>query len=73
MILEVVQGEGGVIPASDAWFQEIRRITQARAIPLIVDEVQTGLGRTGRLCAFGSGESGGRRTIMLTTVVTWPR
>jgi diaminobutyrate-2-oxoglutarate transaminase len=52
MILEVVQGEGGVIPASDAWFQVIRRITQARAIPLIVDEVQTGLGRTGRLYAF---------------------
>jgi diaminobutyrate-2-oxoglutarate transaminase len=52
MILEVVQGEGGVIPAPDAWLQEIRRITQARAIPLIVDEVQTGLGRTGRLYAF---------------------
>jgi diaminobutyrate-2-oxoglutarate transaminase len=52
MILEGVQGEGGVIPAPDAWFQEIRRITQARAIPLIVDEVQTGLGRTGRLYAF---------------------
>jgi diaminobutyrate-2-oxoglutarate transaminase len=52
MILDVVQGEGGVIPALDAWLQEIRRITQARAIPLIIDEVQTGLGRTGRLYAF---------------------
>jgi diaminobutyrate-2-oxoglutarate transaminase len=52
MILEGVQGEGGVIPAPDAWLQEIRRITQARAIPLIVDEVQTGLGCTGRLYAF---------------------
>lgn len=52
MILEVVQGEGGVIPAPDAWLREIRRITHERAIPLIVDEVQTGLGRTGRLYAF---------------------
>lgn len=52
MILKVVQGEGGVIPAPDAWLREIRRITHERAIPLIVDEVQTGLGRTGRLYAF---------------------
>ncbi|KXK07308.1 MAG: diaminobutyrate-2-oxoglutarate transaminase [Nitrospira sp. OLB3] len=52
MILEVVQGEGGVIPAAKTWLQDIRRMTQARGIPLIVDEVQTGLGRTGRLFAF---------------------
>ncbi|MDT3777021.1 diaminobutyrate--2-oxoglutarate transaminase [Nitrospira sp. MA-1] len=52
MILEVVQGEGGVIPASLSWLQEIRRITRERNIPLIVDEVQTGLGRTGTLFAF---------------------
>lgn len=52
MILEVVQGEGGVIPAAVSWLQEIRRITAQRGIPLIIDEVQTGLGRTGRLFAF---------------------
>ncbi len=52
MILEVVQGEGGVNPAPDAWMREIRRITRDRAIPLIVDEIQTGLGRTGKLYAF---------------------
>ncbi|MEO8338095.1 MAG: diaminobutyrate--2-oxoglutarate transaminase [Nitrospirota bacterium] len=52
MILEVVQGEGGVIPASLSWLQEIRRITRERGIPLIVDEIQTGLGRTGTLFAF---------------------
>ncbi len=52
MILEVVQGEGGVIPAASAWLQEMRRVTKERGIPLIVDEVQTGLGRTGRLFAF---------------------
>lgn len=52
MILEVVQGEGGVIPAPDAWLQEMRRITSERDIPLIIDEIQTGWGRTGHLYAF---------------------
>jgi diaminobutyrate-2-oxoglutarate transaminase len=52
VILEVVQGEGGVIPSPDAWLRDIRRITKDRDIPLIVDEIQTGLGRTGSLFAF---------------------
>ena len=52
MILEVVQGEGGVIPAPDDWLRDIRRITRERNIPLIVDEIQTGLGRTGAMYAF---------------------
>lgn len=52
MILEAVQGEGGVIPAPDDWLREIRRITLAHDIPLIIDEVQTGVGRTGRMYAF---------------------
>lgn len=52
MILEAVQGEGGVIPAPDEWLREIRRITREREIPLIVDEVQTGVGRTGAMYAF---------------------
>lgn len=52
VILEVVQGEGGVIPSPDVWLRDIRRITKDRNIPLIVDEIQTGLGRTGSLFAF---------------------
>ena len=52
MILEAVQGEGGVIPAPDEWLREIRRISREREIPLIVDEVQTGVGRTGAMYAF---------------------
>ncbi|MFA5921363.1 MAG: diaminobutyrate--2-oxoglutarate transaminase [Methylococcaceae bacterium] len=52
MILEAVQGEGGVIPAPDEWLREIRRMTREREIPLIIDEVQTGIGRTGRMYAF---------------------
>ncbi|MEU7282304.1 diaminobutyrate--2-oxoglutarate transaminase family protein [Streptomyces sp. NPDC045431] len=51
MILEPVQGEGGVIPAPDDWLRRMRRITAERAIPLIADEVQTGVGRTGAFWA----------------------
>ncbi|GGW50489.1 diaminobutyrate--2-oxoglutarate transaminase family protein [Streptomyces xantholiticus] len=47
MILEPVQGEGGVIPAPDEWLRRMRVLTAARSIPLIADEVQTGVGRTG--------------------------
>ncbi|WP_100404191.1 aspartate aminotransferase family protein [Bacillus solitudinis] len=52
MIMEIVQGEGGVIPAPDMWVREIRRMTKEKGIPLIIDEVQTGFGRTGKLFAF---------------------
>jgi diaminobutyrate-2-oxoglutarate transaminase len=51
MIVEPVQGEGGVVPAPDGWLREMRRITAAHGIPLIVDEVQTGVGRTGAFWA----------------------
>ena len=52
MIVEPVQGEGGAIPAPDEWLREMRRITRERNVPLIVDEIQTGLGRTGEVYAF---------------------
>lgn len=52
VILEPVQGEGGVVPASPEWLQAVRRITRERGIALIADEVQTGWGRTGNLYAF---------------------
>ncbi|WP_353856164.1 aspartate aminotransferase family protein [Bacillus sp. Bos-x628] len=52
MILEAVQGEGGSIPASVEWLKEMRRITKEKKIPLIIDEVQTGIGRTGKMFAF---------------------
>lgn len=51
MLLEPVQGEGGVIPAPDSWLRRMREITAARGIPLIADEVQTGVGRTGTFWA----------------------
>jgi diaminobutyrate-2-oxoglutarate transaminase len=49
LLVEPVQGEGGVIPAPDDWLRSVREITRAHHIPLIADEVQTGLGRTGEL------------------------
>ncbi|TSB18032.1 diaminobutyrate--2-oxoglutarate transaminase [Streptomyces benahoarensis] len=52
LIVEPVQGEGGVIPAPDAWLRRMREITAARSIPLIVDEIQTGVGRTGAFWAI---------------------
>jgi diaminobutyrate-2-oxoglutarate transaminase len=52
MILEAVQGEGGVVPAPIAWLRKLRAVATAADVPLILDEVQTGFGRTGRRFAF---------------------
>jgi diaminobutyrate-2-oxoglutarate transaminase len=51
-IVEIVQGEGGVIPAPDAWVRGLRERTAAAGVPLVVDEIQTGFGRTGAMFAF---------------------
>ena len=56
VILEPVQGEGGAIPAPTEWLREVRRITRERDIPLILDEIQTGLGRTGESYGFEHAE-----------------
>lgn len=52
LVVELVQGEGGSVPAPDEWTRELRRITREHDVPLVVDEIQTGLGRTGELYAF---------------------
>ena len=48
VLLEVIQGEGGVRPAPDGYLEAVRRLCDERGALLILDEVQTGLGRTGR-------------------------
>ncbi len=48
VLLEPVQGEGGVNPASVEYLRGVRRLCDERGILMMVDEVQTGLGRTGR-------------------------
>ncbi|WP_018300611.1 diaminobutyrate--2-oxoglutarate transaminase family protein [Fangia hongkongensis] len=52
IILEPIQGEGGVIVPPISWLQAIANLAKAHDIPLVVDEVQTGIGRTGYLYAF---------------------
>lgn len=52
ILIECVQGEGGVVPLSREFTDEIARICKDQDIPLMVDEVQTGNGRTGSLYAY---------------------
>ena len=52
IILEPIQGETGVIPAPEGFLTKVREICDAHGILLIVDEVQTGVGRTGDFFAF---------------------
>lgn len=52
VILEVVQGEGGVYPASLEYVQAARKICDERGALLIIDEIQSGFGRTGKMFAI---------------------
>lgn len=52
IMLEPVQGEGGVIPATREFMQGLRALADQHKLLLIVDEVQTGMGRTGKLFAY---------------------
>jgi len=52
VMLEPVQGEAGVITATDAFLRDLRELTRKRNLLLIVDEIQTGVGRTGRLWGY---------------------
>jgi acetylornithine/LysW-gamma-L-lysine aminotransferase len=52
VILEVIQGEGGVYPVTDEYIQAARRICDERGALLIVDEIQTGFGRAGSMFAI---------------------
>jgi acetylornithine/LysW-gamma-L-lysine aminotransferase len=52
VILEVVQGEGGVYPIDAEYLRAARRICDERGALLIIDEVQTGFGRTGKMFSF---------------------
>jgi len=52
ILIECVQGEGGVVPLSQAYVQAVAALAKEKDILLIVDEVQTGNGRTGQLYAY---------------------
>ncbi|WP_025897816.1 aspartate aminotransferase family protein [Sneathiella glossodoripedis] len=52
IILEPVQGEGGVLPAPDGYLKQVRTLCDQHGILLMVDEIQCGMGRTGKLFAY---------------------
>ena len=52
VMLELIQGESGVHPADVAYIKQVKKLCVERGILLIVDEVQTGVGRTGRLFCY---------------------
>lgn len=56
VITEVVQSESGYIPAEEAWLQEIRKRCDQTGALMILDEIQTGFGRTGELFGFQKAE-----------------
>jgi acetylornithine/N-succinyldiaminopimelate aminotransferase len=56
VMLEPIQGEAGVWPATDPFLQELRALTRAHGLLLIFDEIQTGMGRTGKLFHYEHAE-----------------
>ena len=52
IILEIVQGEGGVVPTDFEYLKTVENVCKEKDILLIIDEVQTGMGRTGKLFAY---------------------
>jgi acetylornithine/N-succinyldiaminopimelate aminotransferase len=52
VMLEPIQGEAGVFVAPDDWLRDLRQLTRDLGILLILDEIQTGIGRTGRMFGF---------------------
>ncbi|MGM0508668.1 MAG: aspartate aminotransferase family protein [Fusobacteriota bacterium] len=51
VMIEIIQGEGGVLPAKSKFWKELQELVNEKEILLIIDEVQTGIGRTGELFA----------------------
>lgn len=64
IILETLQGEGGIYPADEKFIQGLRKLCDERDIALILDEIQCGMGRTGTMFAY---EHYGIRPDIMTT------
>ena len=52
ILVEAIQGEGGIRPLSQVFFEAARELTKSTGALLIVDEIQSGVGRTGKWCAY---------------------
>ena len=63
VMIEPIQGEAGVIPSDLSFLRRLRALTQARGLLLILDEIQTGMGRTGAMFDF---QNAGIRPDILT-------
>ncbi len=62
VMLEPIQGESGVVPFSDSFLRDLRKLTEELGVLLVLDQIQTGIGRTGRMFSFE--HSGIRPDIM---------
>jgi acetylornithine/N-succinyldiaminopimelate aminotransferase len=52
ILVEAIQGEGGIRPLTQAFFEEARKLAASTGALLVVDEIQAGMGRTGKWCAY---------------------
>lgn len=52
VMIETIQAEGGIIPVEPAFLQQLAKLCKERGVLLIVDEIQTGMGRTGKMFGF---------------------
>ena len=56
-LVEPIQGEAGIIIPDDDYLEKCQELCKKHNVLLICDEIQTGLGRTGKLCVYGRSES----------------
>src|SRR5215831_739215 len=52
IMLEPIQGESGIVPFADSFLRDLRELTTQHGLLLVLDEIQTGIGRTGRMFCF---------------------
>jgi acetylornithine/N-succinyldiaminopimelate aminotransferase len=52
VMLEPIQGESGILPFTDSFLRDMRELTNQRGLLLVLDEIQTGIGRTGQMFCF---------------------
>jgi len=65
VLIEPIQGEGGIIVPPDGYLKKVREITRSKGVLLMLDEIQTGLGRTGKLFAYQHELSEGEKPDIL--------
>jgi acetylornithine aminotransferase/acetylornithine/N-succinyldiaminopimelate aminotransferase len=70
VVLETVQGEGGIFPVSEAFWQRARQLAEQNGAALIADEIQSGLGRTGLAFAYQRFSGGASGAEWLPDIVT---